>query len=90
MWFDLHMDEVHNKDELHFRSIGLAAALILNKLRLATQLENQERYASNERSSTDSDEAARNDFDRETDKAHEGIGKRGNRTATHGVRLRVD
>lgn len=64
--------------------------LILNKLRLATQLENQERHASNERSSTDSDEAARNDFDRETGKAHDSIGKRGNRTATHGRAFRTD
>lgn len=28
-----------HKGELHFRQIGLAAELVLNKLRLATQLE---------------------------------------------------
>jgi hypothetical protein len=39
----MERDTSHN-DELHFRSIGLAAALILNKLRLATQLETREEH----------------------------------------------
>lgn len=39
------MTKVANDNEpLHFQSIGLATALILNKLRLATQLETREEH----------------------------------------------
>jgi hypothetical protein len=57
-------------------SIGLAAELILNKLRVKAQLENEERYASDERSSTDSNETERDDLHRETKKPANRIGNR--------------
>lgn len=70
------MKEANTQNELHFRSVGWHAALILNKLRLATQLENKERHASDERSSTDSNETDRDDLHRETNKPANRIGNR--------------
>jgi len=66
----------NDNEELPFKSIGLASMLILNKLRLATQLEEKERHASDDRSNTDSNETDRDDLHRETKKPANRIGNR--------------
>jgi hypothetical protein len=50
-------DACNDNDELSFRSIGLAAALILNRLRLATQLEATEEQQKDRNGKTDGSDA---------------------------------
>ncbi len=59
MWFDLHMDEVHNKDELHFTPISLAARRVMERLF-------QEFYGS---------ETKKNDGDTERERADDDVAR---------------